>query len=154
MIVTTLEHVHKQIRHNPDMLKGIEYLRSLNLKDWAEGKVTIDGDRVFAYVTSYTTKAVGNTVELEGHKKYIDLQFLLDGEESIGWTAAVEITVGSPYSPENDVWTGNAPVDKLNWVKLTPGWLAVLFPEDAHAPQCAAGKPMQVKKVVVKVLVP
>ena len=154
MIVATLENIHNQARHNPDLTKGIEFLKTLEPSKWEEGRFSIDGERVFAYVTSYTTKAVGDQVELEGHRKYIDLQFLVDGEETIGWTMTEGAAVNTPYSPDTDAWTGNAAADQLNWVKLRPGWLAILFPEDAHAPQCAAGQPMEVKKVVVKVLVP
>ena len=154
MIVTTLENIEKQTRHNPDMLKAFEYLKSLDLSKWEEGRIVIDGERVFAWVTSYTTKKIESQVELEGHRKYIDLQFLVDGDESIGWTPTEIAPVNNPYNPETDAWTGVAAADGLNWVRLSPGWLAVLYPEDAHAPQCAPGQPMKVKKIVVKVIVP
>ena len=82
---------------------------------------SIDGERVFAYVNSYTTKTVESQVELEGHRKYIDLQFLVDGEESIGWTPTERARRQYPYNPETDAWTGMAAADRLNWVKIKPG---------------------------------
>ena len=36
-------------------------------------------------------------------------------------------------------------------VRLGSGYFAVVFPDDAHIPQLAAGEPGEVKKVVVKV---
>jgi biofilm protein TabA len=154
MIVMTLENIEKQVRLFPDLEKAIAYLKALDMHEWKDGRVAIEGERVFAIHASYTTKTPTDEVELEGHRKYIDLQFLASGHEAIGWAPSETIATGTPYQIDGDAWTGNAKKLAINWLSLSAGWLAVLYPEDAHAPQYAAGRPESVKKVVVKVLAP
>jgi YhcH/YjgK/YiaL family protein len=154
MIVTTLENIDKQLKFSPELEKAIAYLKALDVRDWQDGRVPIDDQRVFAIHSSYTTKTAGDEVELEGHRKYIDLQFIAAGNEAIGWAPTESIIVSTPYQADGDAWTGNARTKAINWLSLSAGWLAVLYPEDAHAPQYAAGHQESVKKVVVKVLAP
>ena len=154
MIVTTLVKIENQWKSFPEMEAAIAYLRALDLKEFQVGRVAIDGERVFAIQSSYKTMTAGSSVELEGHRKYIDIQFIAAGEEAIGWAPIETIKVGKPYQAENDAWTCVGETSAISWVKLSAGCLAVLYPEDAHAPQHAAGYPVDVKKVVVKVLAP
>jgi YhcH/YjgK/YiaL family protein len=61
------------------------------------------------------------------------------------------MTITETYDIEKDACLGTVPKDEITPVYLQAGQLAVLYPEDGHAPKLAAGSPSHVVKVVVKV---
>ncbi len=154
MIVAELEQITKQAALTPALITAFDYLKTLDLNRLEEGRYVVDGDQVFAIVAFYTTRNVESQVDVEGHCKYIDLQFVAAGQEMIGWAPATQAQPRSPYDAGKDAWTCSLPAGALAWMKVSAGQVAVLYPSDAHAPQYAAGEPLPVKKVVVKVAVP
>jgi biofilm protein TabA len=153
MILTNLEHISQQVVLTPNMEKAIHFLRRSDVALLPDGKMAIDGDKVFAIVNTYKTRHLGEVVELEGHTKYIDIQFMAAGQENIGWVPAEDVPVTVSYDESKDFWNGNLPEDQLTWVKLAAGQAVILYPSDAHAAQAADGNPAPVKKIVVKVAV-
>jgi YhcH/YjgK/YiaL family protein len=152
MVVTDLEHVAEQVNMTPAMKKAVDFLKAARGKELADGRVDIDGDRVYALVQSYDTISTDQP-KFEGHRKYIDVQCVMSGEEVIGWAMIENATATTPYSEEKDVWLGTVPADRMTPVRLSAAQAAVLYPSDAHAPRLAAKKPSFVKKIVVKVAV-
>jgi len=153
MIVTDLEHMAEQVKLTPGMQKALDFIRSAQGKDLADGTIPIDGDKVYAMVQSYETLALGETARLEAHKKYIDVQYVVKGEEVIGWALTHALHETIAYNAAKDVWLGTLPAKEMTPVLLATGQAAVLYPSDGHAPRLAAGAPSHVKKIVVKVAV-
>ena len=153
MIVTDLEHLEEQVVLTPAMRRAVAFLQQARGHDLPDGRVEIDGSRVYALVQSYVTLAPAANVTFEGHRAYIDVQYVAAGEELLGWVAAARVQVTTPYDATGDAWLGALPADQATLVHLWPGDLAILYPMDAHAPRLAAGAPAAVKKIVVKVAV-
>lgn len=86
----------------------------------------------------------------EAHRKYIDIQYLIEGEELIGVAPLASMERVAEAAPERDIWFYEGETAKL---PLSGGRFAILFPQDAHAPCIAAGECRPVRKVVVKVAV-
>lgn len=152
MIVTDLAHAANQVPATPALQKGLAFLREAQGKELADGRIAIDGERVYALVQSYET-LTGGEWKFEGHRRYIDIQYIALGEEVIGWAPTGAATVTMAYDEAKDIWLGTVPASEAVPVRLTAGYLAVLYPEDAHAPKRAAGAPVPVKKIVVKVAI-
>jgi len=150
MIITTLAHADEQVKWTPALQAAFSFLRSIDAANLQDGHIAIDGERVFAIVSRYSTKVKDHWIEMEGHRKYIDLQYLVQGEESIGWASAEQVTPTIPYQSESDAWKGGLALELVTWVKLSAGQVAVLYPSDAHAPQYASETPAPVWKIVVK----
>jgi len=152
MIVTDL----KYITHHGDMpltfTKAIEFLRLRGLHELPDGKVEIDGNAVFALIQRYETQET-DAPKFEYHRKYIDVQYLVSGEEIIGWAPADRMSITVPYDPEKDAAFGTVAAGKWTPVYLQQGQAAVFWPEDGHAPKLAAGTPSVVMKIVVKIAV-
>ena len=153
MIVSDLAHLPAQLKTNTAFDQAIEFLRQEQWRDKPDGKIVIDGDTVFALLQSYETKLPENNVKYEGHRKYIDIQYIVEGNETIYWRHASGLTPTTPYDPAKDVWFSYAPTMDAIPVALLPGQLVVLFPTDAHAATYCAGDPVHVRKIVVKVAV-
>lgn len=116
-----------------------------------EGRVDLDGDRVFALVSTYETQPADCAWRFEGHREYIDIQYVASGSEIIGWAPSERAAVTVPYDRAADIWFGTVPPAEITALPMPAGRVAVLFPSDAHCPGRAWGAPEQVKKIVVKI---
>jgi biofilm protein TabA len=152
MLVANLDTVERQMPQTPDLQKAIAFLRRTDLLDLPDGKMAIDDTRVYAILQRYRT-APQDAPQFEYHRKYIDLQFVLSGEEIMGWAPAVEMTASFDYNTDQDVCYGLMQPGTWSSVLLQAGQLAVLWPADGHAPRIASGKPCLVRKIVVKVAI-
>ncbi|MDO5115168.1 MAG: YhcH/YjgK/YiaL family protein [Synergistaceae bacterium] len=86
-------------------------------------------------------------VPFEAHRKYWDLQLVLEGEELIGCAPLEMLRERTPYDEEEDIafYDGGG-----QYFKLTRGMSVLLAPWDGHAPGVTAEAPSAVKKIVVK----
>jgi YhcH/YjgK/YiaL family protein len=102
-------------------------------------------------IQRYPTKDKADAL-FEAHKDYIDIQAIIDGEETIGYALTETLQdVVQPYKP--DV-TKYADPQIFTEVKLAKGMFAIFYPDDAHKPcyDYRDGK-SNVHKLVVKVKV-
>lgn len=128
---------------------AFEFLLGLGA-DAEVNKHLLQGETLFAGIDVYETRPL-ETAVLEAHRKYVDVQVLLSGEEYIDWFPLKGLTVETPYDPEKDVGFFHRPGDAPVRTKLTPGLFVALFPDDAHSPQLMVAGPEPVKKTVVKI---
>ena len=84
---------------------------------------------------------------LEAHRRYIDIQLVLDGDEQMGWKPLADCyNPMSEHSMEKDIgFFHDAPA---SWVSVPPDHFCIFFPEDAHAPLVGTG---QIRKVIFKI---
>jgi len=150
MIVTDIEHLDRQVSLTAALRKAIDFLRRPDLHLLPDGRVDIVGDDVFALVQRYET-TVTDAPKFESHRKYIDIQFIVSGVEVVGWIPAGRMTITQAYDIDKDICFGTAQKGEVTPICLHAGQLAVLYPEDGHAPKMAAGSPSEVVKIVVKV---
>lgn len=154
MIVADVVNLRGQVVMTPNLEKGIEFLLRGGHEELPTGRVLIDELNVYAEVQAYDT-VEGDMAEavFEGHRKYIDLQYVVSGDEIIGWASAKHVSVTTEYVPGDDYWLGSADPAHVTPVRLTSGQLAVLYPDDPHAPRRAVGGSSAVRKIVVKVAI-
>jgi biofilm protein TabA len=152
MIAATLERAAEQTAKTANFEKAFRFLLDSKGKVLPEGRVEIDGDRVFALVQSYETTS-GGEAKFEAHRRYADIQYITGGEELIGWAPLEKMTATQDYDPAKDVVLGRAASAEITPVRLFAGELGVFYPSDAHAPKQAVGKPAKVHKIVVKVAI-
>ena len=130
-----------------DIYEGLQFLKQVS-PDIAPGIYPIT-PRVKAIVSEYETK-VKNEVGYEAHRKNIDIQYLLNGEERIACLPVENLKEATPYSEEKDAAFFTASI-KPQEMTIGGGYFAIFFPQDGHMPQLSVDEPMMVKKVVVKV---
>ncbi len=133
---------------SPAFLTAFEFLHREDLSDLPEGWVELPHG-VRASIQRYLTTDA-RTLEFETHEHFFDIQYLVFGTELIGIAPREELSPSGPYDPENDV-TFYAEPTLSGGILLRAGDFAVICPEDAHKPRCAAGGPQEVRKIVVKV---
>lgn len=131
--------------------KAFTFLRSCDLVNAETQRHDIDGDFVYAGISEYITKDPEEAV-YESHRKYIDIQYVIEGEELIGLAHSSDILeVTTPYDEAAEA--GFMTVRNSTELQATPEKFFVFFPEDLHRPGVKAGENSPVRKVVVKVRV-
>jgi biofilm protein TabA len=149
MILDTIENTHLYLGVNARFAKAFEILKDKSLSQKEDGKYPVDGDKIYYTIQRYTTKPL-NEGKLEAHRKYIDIQFLLEGQELLGYAPLKGLTIAEEYDPQKDIAFFNTPKE-ITKIKLEPGLFCVLFPDDAHLPCRQLAGPAEVRKVVIKI---
>lgn len=145
MIIDVLVQADKYISLHKDFKLVFDFLKNNDLSTMECGIHKLRGDEVFFNLQEYETKP---TQKLEAHKKYIDIQVVVTGEEYMGYTNINNTTVTEEYDTERDVMFLNGEVDK---VKADNKTFIVFYPEDAHMPALSINSPKQVKKAIFKI---
>lgn len=147
MIYDTLAHIHRYEGMHPGVMQGLRFLAETDFSQLPDGRVDIDGENVFANLMTCQTKESNDTPE--AHRRYIDIQYLIEGEELVAVGPLEMMNEEAEARPDGDIWFYHGP---LCPVAIGKGRFVVVFPEDAHAPSIAVGQPAPVRKCVVKVL--
>ncbi|MGD0596666.1 MAG: YhcH/YjgK/YiaL family protein [Sedimentisphaerales bacterium] len=149
MILDRIDNTRLYLGLHAGFAKAFEILRDKTLAKKEDGKYPIDGDKIYYTLQRYTTKPL-NEGKLEAHRKYIDIQFLLEGQELFGYASLKGLTAAQEYNSQKDIAFFNTPKE-ITKVKLEPGLFCILFPDDAHLPALQLADPIEVRKVVVKI---
>lgn len=129
--------------------KAFAFMKNQDLKNLSPGKYPIDGKDAYASITNDPSKKLEDA-KWESHQKYIDLQYVISGEEKIGVAPVVTSTVINPYNPAKDA--ANYTADGTYYI-ATPSQFFLFFPSDAHRPNIKVDGYDIVKKLVIKIKV-
>src|SRR4051812_45420880 len=130
------------------IMAALDYLQTTDLANAKPGTFEIDGKNVYAMVQHYNTKPKEQGV-WEAHRKYIDVQYVAEGIELMGYMNLKHLNAGE-YDVAKDFLLLQG---QGNFLLMPAGTFVILTPEDAHIPGVAVDSPQPVKKVVVKVAV-
>ena len=147
MIVDKIENANLYKNLDERIEKSFDYIKQTDLKNLQAGRYDIDGNNIFALISEYKTKTE-NEGKLEAHKKYIDVQYVIEGEELMGYSPLSDQSILEPYKEENDIIFFKG--EKV-FIKVAEGMFAIFFPEDVHMPGIQIEKKSPVKKLVIKV---
>ena len=151
MIYDELTNAETYRHVKPGIAQALEYLRKTNFAEVPNGKYELDGTKLYAMVQRYPTRLPTDAI-WESHRKYIDVQFVFQGEERFGYVPLSKApAVTQPYDEKSDVLLYSPGMVSM---PLKAGQFVVFFPQDIHAPSLAEGdSPSDVIKVVMKVAV-
>lgn len=131
--------------------KAFSFLKNNDLSKLEVRRYDIDGNNLYALVSEYTSKNE-ETTDFEAHKKYVDIQYVINGKELINIAPLSAITkVKTPYDQNKDIEFIS--VNKLVYHKASPEKFFIFFPSDAHRPGLKDGPNAPVKKLVIKLKV-
>lgn len=146
MVIDKIENYRLYSKLTKRLAKGFEFITETDLVAIESGKHQIDNDDVFAIVQEYDTKEEKDCV-LEGHHKYIDIQYVIQGVELMGFTPLTDqVSIEENLEKDYTFYEG-----ETSMIRVEQGMFTIFFPEDLHRPTVKAGVVSKVKKVVVKV---
>lgn len=148
MIIDKIENAKLYYGLSDRIKKGLQYLENNDLTNVENGNYELDGKNLFVSVQDYISKPESEG-KFEAHKKYIDIQYIVKGQERLGFGNIDDFNLVTPYDEEKDIefLAGHG-----DFAAAKQGYFLIFTPQDAHMPQICLDKPEYVKKAVVKVL--
>ena len=148
MIFSTLSQSDRYAALHPLFPRAFEYIRDTDLLSLAPGRYPIVDKQLFVIVEDVAGRA-REAAKLECHRRYIDIQLVLEGVDEMGWKTLADCTQPvSDYSAEKDIrFFHDAPA---TWIATPPGMFCIFFPEDAHAPLVSSSN---IRKAIFKAAV-
>lgn len=131
MILDHINNCEHYFSFHPNFKLGFDFIKSFKPSNIKEGKIEILGDEVFALV--FNLHNFEPNTKLEAHNKYIDIQFVLTGEEKMGWKYRLECNKPEDnFNSEKDVqFFQDQPT---HFFLVQQHHFVIFYPNDAHAP--------------------
>ena len=148
MIFSTLSQSARYTALHPLFPQAFDHIRNTDLNALTPGVYQIVEGKLFAIV-EHLQGRTRESAKLEVHRKHIDIQMVLSGDETMGWKTLSDChDPVDEYSEVRDIrFFNDAPA---SWVQVPPGCFCIFFPEDAHAPLVGEGA---IRKVIFKIAV-
>ena len=152
MIIGNIASFERYTALHKNFRAGFDFIKKA-LKDGLEaGRHEIDGEAIYAMIQEYETREQTQKM-LEGHKKYIDLQFIADGTERMEIIDIARAEVIKEYDSQLEA-AFFAPKEECTSGIFSAGDFAIFFPEDLHQPGLRSAKDAcHVKKIIVKIAI-
>ena len=152
MILDKFENASQYAGLNSGVDMLLEKMGQVDITSYQPVREELDGTRVYMVGKAYDTKDP-RQAQMEAHRKYIDVMYMLRGSETIYVKPVNELRqITKEYDPQKDVLLAELEED-VTAVRLEEGSFVVLFPQDAHAPACHCDGEQSVVKIIGKALV-
>lgn len=148
MILDTLSNKEQYLALHPRFKAVFDYIDTHDIASMELGRHDIDGDNIFVMVQELDLRPL-DEARLELHRKYIDIQLVLRGDEEVfGWSEKKDCLMPeTEFDEKKDIQLF---VDKPQcFYTVREGQFSILYPEDGHAPMLGKGR---VKKCIFKIL--
>lgn len=145
MILDTLENAAKYAGLRTGLSEGFGFLAQPGVAGFFPGKYEINGDLIYAIVEKNEGRNVADG-RLEAHRKYLDIQYIISGNESMGWSPLSDLVPAEGYDAKRDLEFFDGEPQSI--VKVPIGSFTIFMPTDAHLPGIGTGP---IHKIVIKV---
>jgi YhcH/YjgK/YiaL family protein len=147
MIIDHLAYADQYQGLHPRLAQAFAYLREQPLAEMAPGRYEIEGDDMFLLLQAYQTRSAENSF-WEAHRIYMDIQYMVEGAERMGYACANGMRIKEDLLQENDyaVLEGTG-----RDVVVEEGSFVIFFPQDAHMPCLSDREARVIKKAVIKI---
>lgn len=130
-----------------NLKKCFDYIQNNDLSNLQKGSYEIDGKDLFLNIVEYETTTEDNRF-WEAHKNYLDLHFIINGEEIIN-VNFINNMEQKPFVEQDDFLPLEG--DKKTSVVLQKDDFLICYPNDAHMTAIQVEKPTNIKKAIFKV---
>jgi YhcH/YjgK/YiaL family protein len=149
MVLDKIENASRYLQLGKGIANAFHYILNNDLAGIQPGRYEIEGDLLVMMV--FESDATNtNERKLEGHRRYIDLQYWVNGSELMGHAFLNDQPVLDAYSEKSDCGFYDC---QATYTRLLPGMFVIYYPTDLHTavldPLCNT----KVKKIVFKIMV-
>lgn len=146
MIFANITQSEQYTALHPLFSRAFDYVRNTDLLALAPGRYNIIGDDLIAIVENVPARTRAEA-KLECHRRYIDIQLVLEGTDEMGWKPLADCNDPASDYKTDIQFFNDAPAA---WIAVPSAHFCIFFPEDAHAPLVGDGT---IRKVIFKVAV-
>ncbi len=143
MIIDKFDNIrfYSGLLHNLE--SGLEAVAALRIPE--VGRYEFDGG--YFMVQKGSTKPLAEGT-FEAHRKYVDIQIILEGSEEVAWQDITDLTTATEYNQEKDAERLNGSFEHV--MKISEGMFYIAFPHDGHKPVSHTEVPQTFTKIVMK----
>ena len=153
MVIDRIEHAAQYERLGKGITTVLRWFQNYqdDLRD-LPAKTVLDGENIFINGVNYTSEHKPQG-QLEAHKKYIDVMYVLEGEEKFFYKPIAEVSkITMPYDAGKECALAAIDPDAAQ-VRFSAGHFLIFFPQDGHLAAQLWDKPVKVRKFIAKVAV-
>ncbi|MEY3883671.1 MAG: hypothetical protein RLZZ379_949 [Pseudomonadota bacterium] len=148
MILDTIANMERYAGVHPRFATVFDYISKTDLLALANGRHAILGQDLFGIVERVPGRSKSDA-QLECHRKYIDIQLVLSGVDTMGWKPRADCLLAvDDYNASADIQFFYDAPDA--WIATPANAYCIFFPEDAHAPLVGS---QNIHKIVFKIAV-
>ena len=140
----------KDIGRYSAVIPGLEEAikAAAELTDLTPRTIPLSGENKILVQENTTKPAEGQL--LEAHREFLDIQYILEGGETVGWAPIEKLTLSGEFNTAKDkgMYAG-----ECDFMDIRAGYCYVVFPEDAHMPGSHLEVPQEYTKLVIKLKV-
>ena len=134
---------------SPVLLEAVRLAVQAQPQQCEPGRYDLQGDDIYMNVMRFATQPA-ESKKAELHEKFIDIQILLEGEETIHYGVVDSARECETWHHEEDYRLCSTIADQQQ-VVLTPGMIAIFLPGEPHKPGVQVADRVEIKKTVIKV---
>tara|TARA_B110000008_G_C16801039_1_gene496736 strand:- start:129 stop:584 length:456 start_codon:yes stop_codon:yes gene_type:complete len=150
MILDTFSNIGLYKKFSNDIFSGLNFLKN-SKPDISFGVHNISSSLI-AIVEEYQTQNQ-DCFEFESHRRVIDIQYPIVGEERILLSSIKDMTIKKSYDHEKDCIFYTNPKNKPTKVDIGNDTFAIFFENDGHSPKHCVNSPQYIKKITIKVAI-
>ena len=145
MITSNIRNADRYFRVQNNLGSAFEFLRTLN-KNTQPHDFEFEGFK--GSIVEIDSNISNDETVLEAHRDYLDIHYVICGEEGFGYADTSTLSPVTVYDHEKDyiLLSGN-----MNRFVLSEGEFCVVFPEDAHLPALYGRSTSLLKKAIIKI---
>lgn len=128
---------------------ALKFLKTTDFSKLENGVHEIQGKDIYVQVFDQTSQPIEKT-RPECHRKYIDVQFWINGRELVGFAPMKKEYPVAEGIEERDLYFLKGVEDEIQ-IPASQGDYMIFYPGDIHRPGIAVDKPETYRKAVVKV---
>ncbi len=149
MIYDKKENANAYLSLAPIWKEAFALMRSYDPKNFEKGKTTFDNGLSLVQIETQTREA--SAIKMEAHRKYADLMFMAEGEETLFYKPTNELSeITQEYREDIDALLAVRD-DDVTALYLDPDRFAIFLPQDGHAADGMIGNAKGVRRIVIKV---
>lgn len=148
MICDDISNLNKYESINENIADIIKFLDSFDKSNFTTGRVDINNN-LFVNIQTYET-STANERQYEVHEEYIDLQFIVSGEERIDYALNKEYKNPYEINKDGDYFL-TKDIDSYSSLTMKEDYFAIFFPGEFHKPGCSLNDDSKVSKIVFKI---
>lgn len=143
MIIDKIEHIMLYEPLLKNLKNGVEAIRSLT--ELEIGRYEFDGG--FFLIQKGSTKPLDEGT-FEAHRKYVDVQILLEGSEELAWSDVQDLKTELAYDSVKDAERLSGNFEHV--ICISKGMFYAVFPHDGHKPVSHTKEQRTFTKIVMK----
>ncbi len=146
MIIDQISNAYLYTSLSPEIKRAFDYIQGTDLLTLRVGEHELDGRNFYVVVQQHNTK-LPDQGRWEAHRRYIDLHYMVQGTERIGYAPLSRMKQGA-YDGIKDFLALSGTGD---FMTLKSGDFMLLWNDEGHMPGMAVDSPSMVNKIVVKI---